>query len=175
MLVPHVFPIVLYQLVVLPLYKNRKKALDCLLASLLWGGHTHPVCRETVAQCPCHGGLGWLHLLCHWHTSRLVFLCCTWTEYSILEESVRDSFPSITIMLSVSKAERHCKPRNQSKLLQECRAALRALPWSSDLSRRLLYRDLVEEIVMDRLCGQLGIRVMLFLAVGTSGELPQQP
>lgn len=67
------------------------------------------------------------HLLCHCHTSRLIFLRYALTEVSILEGSVRDALPSITITLNVSEAGRFRKPQNQWKFLQECQAALSGL------------------------------------------------
>lgn len=73
------------------------------------------------------------------------------TEDSIWEGSVRDVFSSFTITLNVTEAERPRKDRNHSRFLQECRAALRAIPWYSDLSRprRLLYSNLVQRFAKD--------------------------
>lgn len=132
--------------------EDRRKALSCVLASLLWSGRKHQVCKEMVVQCTCHGNLGMQHLLCHRHTSsRFVFLHHALTVDLILERSVRVAFSIITIILSVSRAECLCKPWKQSEFLRECSADLRVFPLYSDLSwsRRLLYPELVEQVTKD--------------------------
>lgn len=42
------------------------------------------------------------HLVSHQHASRLAFLHCVLTEHLILVESVRDTFPSLTITPELS-------------------------------------------------------------------------
>lgn len=93
------------------------------------------------------GLLGMPHL-CHRYASSLAFLRCGLTENSILEGSVRDDFLSFNITPPVSEGERHFQSRNQSRFLRECRATLRAIPWSTDLSRprTLLYREILEAV-----------------------------
>lgn len=100
----YIFPNILYRLVGLPLCKNRKKGLDCLLTSPVRWSQVSGLQRDC-----CPSPVPWMgvgdqgpvmpQLLCYPHASRLVFLRCALTEDSTLEGSIRDNFPSITLTM----------------------------------------------------------------------------
>lgn len=127
--------LILYRLVVLFFYKNRKKGLAGLLFSLLWGGRKHQVWREVVTQLRCHGCPGNVTLYERSGRIEVGFSTPALTKDSILEKSVRDAFPSLTITPPVSRPEHRRKPHNQSRFLRECRATLRFIHRASNFSR----------------------------------------
>lgn len=55
--VTYVLPFIIYRLGLLPLCRTRMLVTERLLASLLWGGRNHWVCKEVCFQRPCHKDL----------------------------------------------------------------------------------------------------------------------
>lgn len=98
---------VLTRLVVLPLYWNRMEAIEHLLITLMLGGRKHWVRKEARYKPPSHcWGVGRLpYLASGRHASKLAFLRHVLTEESILESSVRDTFPSLTITTPMESSE----------------------------------------------------------------------
>lgn len=64
---------------------------------------------------------------------------------------------ALLLLLSISRISAAVTPGIKGLFLSECHQVLRITPWFSDLSRptRTLYRELVEAVALDRLCGQL--------------------
>lgn len=67
----YVFPLILYRLSVLPLCRNRKKALERLISSFLGDSGKHQIFRKRL----CHGArnVTWLTFLCRALTEDLIF------------------------------------------------------------------------------------------------------
>ena len=78
----------------------------------------------------------------HWLAKRLAYLGRSLTGNAVRRRKASETFPRLQ---SDPKAEGRRKPIGETPFVHECRAALRNLLGSSDLSRPLkeLYRELV--------------------------------
>ena len=146
----YVFPLILYRLAVLPLPKARRLALQKSFSRLLWGGARPIVRRQVCIQRRHNGGLGMPDLESHWLAERLAYLDRSLTEDAVWRRKASRTFPRLS---SDPKAESRRKPMGEALFVRECRAALRNLPESSDLSRprKELYLELVVVFVSDPL------------------------
>ena len=70
----YVFPLILYQLAVLPPPKAHRLALQRSLYRLLWGGARPMVRRHVCIQRTRNGGLGMPDLENHWLAERLAYI-----------------------------------------------------------------------------------------------------
>ena len=88
------------------------------------------------------GGLGMPDLESHWLAERLAYLGRFLTRDAVWRRKASRTFPRLK---SDPKAEGLRKPIGETAFIRECRAVLRNLPGSSDLSRprKELYRELV--------------------------------
>ena len=151
----YVFPLTLYQLAVLPLPNAHQLALQRSLSRLLWGGRKPIVRRQVCIQRTHDGGLGMPDLESHWLAERLSYLGRSLTGDAVWRRKARRTFPHLK---SDPKAEGLRKPMGETAFARECRAALRNLPGSSDLSRprKELYRELVVGFASDPLSERHG-------------------
>ena len=168
----YIFPLIVYQLSVLPLPRDHRVALEQSLSKGVWKGRSPLVSRQVCRQRPREGGLGMPDLKNHRLAERLAYLGRSLTTKTVWAPKVRDAFPRLRSNL---KAEGRRKPRDETLFSIECRRAIRNLPWSSDLSwpRKKLYYGLVEGSVLDPLEKRLGwslgeIRSQWNWAPGTS-------
>ena len=78
----------------------------------------------------------------HWLAERLAYLDRSLSEDAVWRQKASQTFPRLQ---SDPKAEGQRKPMGETPFIHECRAALRNLPGSSNLSwpRKELYRELV--------------------------------
>ena len=158
----YVFPMILYRLSVIPLPRDRLKALERLLFTLLWKKATKAkVLRKVCYQRIREGGLGMPDILSHLRAERLSFLIKTMEEEPAWAHKVLSFFPRLSASLT---AECRRRPRGQPDFIRECRDALRRISGSltrfSDLSRstrRALYHALVEADVKDPLWERLEV------------------
>ena len=70
----YVFSLILYRLVVLPLPKARRLALQQSLSRLLWAGGRPMVRRQVCIKRTRYRGLGMSYLVSHWLAERLAYL-----------------------------------------------------------------------------------------------------
>lgn len=100
----------------------------------------------------CPASVSWDHTWCVLDTLRSFREL---REDLILEASFRVTFPSLTLTSPVSRAKR-CRRLQKQKIM-----FLQVIPGSSDPSgpRRHLYQVLVEEAVLNSLCGRLVLSV----------------
>ena len=149
------FPLILYRLSVLPMHKYHRVSLERSLIKLLWKGASPIVRRQVCYQRPRDGGLGMPGLESHRLAERLPYQSRSLMTEAVWSLKVRVAFPRLRLN---PKAEGHCRPRNGTPYVSECRRALRNLPRSSDLSRsrKELYRGLVLGSASDPLVKLLG-------------------
>ena len=98
--------------------------------------------KQVYIQRTRNGGLGIPDLESHWLAERLAYLGRSLTGDAVWRWKASRIFPCLQ---SDPKAEDRRKPMDEALFVRECRAALRNLLGSSDLSRprRELYRELV--------------------------------
>ena len=144
------FPLILYQLSVLPLTKDHRLALTQSLFKLLSSGWRPIVCRQICYQRPRNGSLGMPYMESYWLAERLAYLGQFLSRDTVRCQKGRDAFPCLESSL---KTECHRKHRGEVPFEGEWRKALRKLPGSSDLSRsrKELYRELVVGFASDPL------------------------
>ena len=138
----YVFPLILYRLTVLPLPRACRLALQSSLSRLFWGGRRPMVRRQVCIHRTRNGGLCMLDLESPWLAERLAYKGRSFMGDAVWRRKVSQTFPRPQSDL---KAEGRSKPMGEALFVRECRAALRNLPGSSDLSqpRKELYRELV--------------------------------
>ena len=118
----YVFPLILYQLAVLPLPKAHRLALQRSLSRLLWGGARPMVRRQVCIQRTRNGGLGMPDLEGHWLAERLAYLGRVLTGDSVWRRKASTTFPRLN---SDPKAEGRRRPLGEALFVRECRKALR--------------------------------------------------
>ena len=148
----YVFPLILYQLAVLPLPKAHRLALQQSISILLWGGAKPMVRRQVCIQRTRNGGLGMPDLESHWLAERLAYLGRVLTGTAVWRLKASRTFPRLQ---SDPKAEGRRKPLGETLFVRECRTALLG---SGDLSRprKELYRELVVGSASDPLSKRHG-------------------
>ena len=92
----------------------------------------------------------------HWLAERFAYLGRSLSGNAFWRRKANRTFPRLH---SDPKAEGRRKPMGETPFVHECRAALRNLPGSSDLSRpwKELYRELVVGSISDPLCELHGL------------------
>ena len=135
--------------IVLPPPKACQLALQRSLSRLPMVG------RQVCIQHMRNGGLGMPDLESHWFAKRLAYLGRSLTGDAVWRRKTSRTFPRLQ---SDPKAEVRRKPTGEALFVRECRAAIRNLPGSSDLSqpRKELYRELVVGSALDPLSEQFG-------------------
>ena len=91
----YVFPLILYRLVVLPLPKARRLALQRYLSRLLWGGARPMVHGQVCIQRTRYGGLGMPDLESHWLAERLAYLGQVLTGDAVWRRMASRTFPRL--------------------------------------------------------------------------------
>ena len=137
----YVFPLILYQLAVLPLPKAHRLALHQSLSRLLWWVQKPIVCKQVCIQHTRNRGPGTLNLENHWLAERLAYLGRFLTGDAVWRQKASWTFPRLK---SDPKAKGQCKLMGETPFVRKCRVAIRNLPGSSDLSQpqKELYREL---------------------------------
>ena len=126
------FPLILYQLSVLPQPKARRLALQRSFSRLLWGGARPMVRRQVCIQRTRSGVLGMPDLESHWLAERLACLGRSLTGDAVWRQKASRTFPRLR---SDPKAEGRRKPLGEALFVRACPTAFRNLLESSDLAR----------------------------------------
>ena len=126
----YIFHLIFYRLSVLPLSKNHRLALQWFLSKVIWRGQSPMVRRQVCCQRPSNGGLSMPDLENHWFVERLAYLGRSLPMDLVWRRKASDSFPCLK---ADPKADGRRKLRGETPFVQECRPALRNLPWSSNL------------------------------------------
>ena len=151
----HIYPLIVYQMSVLPLPCTVLAKLVDALYTFLWGVSRAPMVRREICQLhPSEGGLGMPDIGARLVTLRMSFLVRMYTEEEdgigeIWKEDAKRAFPALrSVQDDGGEAKR--LPRNQSSFYGECRRALRVFSRVKDrlsdtqsLSRKALYQVLV--------------------------------
>ena len=112
----HVFPLILYQLAVLPLPKVHRLSLQRSLSRLLWGDASLMVRRQVCIQCAHNGGLGMPDLESHCLVERLAYLGRVLMGDSVWRQKVSRTFPRLN---SDPKAEGRRRPLGEALFVRE--------------------------------------------------------
>ena len=107
----YVFPLILYQLAVLPLPYAHWVVLQRSLSRLLWGGQRPMVHRQVCIQHTRNGGLGMPDLESHWLAERLAYFGWSLTGYAVWRWKASQTFSRLQ---SDPKAEGRCKPKGKT-------------------------------------------------------------